>query len=76
VYAYENDVLYAFSFPFYADKGTRAYLLARYRLSRSIDLYARLAQTIYTNRNKSGSGLDLIEGNARTEIKAQMRIRF
>jgi hypothetical protein len=76
IYAYENDVLYAFSFPFYSDKGSRVYLLARYRLSRNIDLYARLAQTFYTNRNEIGSGLDLIEGNSRTEIKAQMRIRF
>lgn len=76
IYAYENDVLYAFSFPFYSDKGSRIYLLARYRLNRNIDLYARLAQTRYTNRNEIGSGLDLIEGNTRTEIKAQVRFRF
>ncbi|MBW6497015.1 MAG: helix-hairpin-helix domain-containing protein [Bacteroidales bacterium] len=76
IYVYENDVLYAFSFPFYADRGSRAYVLVRYRLSRNIDLYARLAQTWYSNRDSSGSGLDLIEGNTRTEIKAQMRIRF
>jgi hypothetical protein len=76
IYAYENDVLYAFSFPFYSDKGSRVYLLARYRLNRNIDLYARLAQTFYHNRDQIGSGLDLIEGNTRTEIKAQLRIRF
>ncbi len=76
IYVYENDVLYAFSFPFYADRGSRAYVLVRYRLNRNIDLYARLAQTWYSNRNSTGSGLDLIEGNTRTEIKAQMRIRF
>ncbi len=76
IYAYENDVLYAFSFPFYSDKGSRIYLLARYRMSRRIDLYARLAQTYYTNRYQIGSGLDTIEGNTRTEIKAQLRLRF
>ncbi len=76
VYAYENDVLYAFSFPFYSDKGTRVYLLARYRLSRSIDLYARVAQTFYTNRNEIGSGMDMIDGPSRTEIKAQLRLKF
>lgn len=76
IYAYENDVLYAFSFPFYSDKGSRIYLLARYRLNRNIDLYARLAQTFYTNRNQIGSGLDIIDGNTRTEIKAQLRVRF
>ena len=76
IYAYENDVLYAFSFPFYSDKGSRIYLLARYRLGRHIDLYARLAQTFYTNRQQIGSGLDLIEGNKRTELKAQIRVKF
>lgn len=76
IYAFENDVLYAFSFPFYSDKGSRAYVLVRYSLNRSIDLYMRLAQTWFTNRNSTGSGLDLIDGNTRTEIKAQMRLRF
>lgn len=76
IYAFENDVLYAFSFPFYSDKGHRAYLVARYRVNRNIDLQARIAQTIYTNRDQIGSGLDLIDGNTRTEIKAQMRVRF
>lgn len=76
IYAYENDVLYAFSFPFYSDKGHRAYIVARYRFNRNLDLQARLAQTVYTNRNQIGSGLDLIDGNTRTEIKAQMRLRF
>ena len=76
IYAYENDVLYAFSFPFYSDKGHRTYLVARYRVNRNIDLQARIAQTFYTNRDQIGSGLDLINGNTRTEIKAQMRVRF
>ncbi len=76
IYAYEHDVLYAFSFPFYSDKGIRAYLLVRYRIHRRVDLYMRLAQTVYTNRNSSGSGLDLIEGNTRTEVKAQLRYRL
>jgi len=76
IYAYENDVLYAFSFPFYSDKGHRVYIVARYRVNRNIDLQARLAQTVYTNRNEIGSGLDLTEGNSRTELKAQMRIKF
>jgi hypothetical protein len=76
IYAYENDVLYAFSFPFYSEKGHRAYIVARYRVNRNIDLQVRLAQTVYTNRNTIGSSLDMIDGNSRTEIKAQMRIRF
>lgn len=76
IYAYEHDVLYAFSFPFYSDKGSRTYLLARYRVHRQVDVYARLAQTWYANRDSVGSGLDLIEGNTRTELKVQVRLRF
>lgn len=76
IYAYEHDVLYAFSFPFMADKGVRTYLLLRYKVTRQIDLYTRLARTTFTNRNDSGSGLDQVEGNTRTEIKAQIRWRF
>ncbi len=76
IYAYEHDVLYAFSFPFMSDKGLRSYLLIRYRVTRKIDLYARMARTTYTNRTYSGSGLDRIEGNTRTEIKTQLRLRF
>jgi len=76
IYAFENDVLYAFSFPYYSDKGSRAYLLVRYSLSRNIDLYARFAQTWFSNRNSSGSGLDIVGGNTRTELKAQLRLRF
>ena len=76
IYAYEHDVLYAFSFPFMADRGLRSYLLVRYRATRQLDLYARLARTTYTNRIYSGSGLDRLEGNTRTEIKVQVRWRF
>ncbi len=76
IYAYENNVLYAFGFPFYSDRGSRAYLLIRYRLSRNIDIWARYAQTFYTNRNIIGTGLDEIEGNTRSEITAQIRFQF
>jgi hypothetical protein len=76
IYAYENDVLYAFSFPFYSYKGHRAYIVARYRINRFIDLQARIAQIVYTNRNEIGNGMDLTAGNTRTEVKAQLRVKF
>ncbi len=76
VYVYENNVLYAFGFPFYSDKGSRAYLLIRYGVTRNIDIWARYAQTFYTNRNTVGTGLEQIDGNMRSEITAQVRLRF
>ncbi len=76
IYAYEHDVLYAFSFPFYSDKGFRYYLLVKYQPLPRVDMYARWAGTVYYNRATVGSGLETIEGNTRTEIKLQLRYRF
>jgi len=76
IYAYENDVLYAFSVPAYYYKGSRSYLLVRYQASRRVDFWLRLSQTWFANTTTLGSGLDEIEGNTRSEIKAQVRFRF
>ncbi len=76
IYVYENNVLYAFGFPFYSDKGSRSYLLFRYKLTHNIDIWGRYAYTFYTNREYSGTGLDKIDGNTRSEITAQVRLRF
>ncbi|MDA3942362.1 MAG: hypothetical protein PF694_02345 [Bacteroidetes bacterium] len=76
VYAYENDVLYAFSIPAFYEKGTRIYLLAKWSVSSAIDIWARIGQTWYSNRNEIGTGLEMIEGNQRTDAKLQMRIKF
>lgn len=76
VYTYENDVLYAFSIPAFYEKGTRIYLLAKWSVSQSIDIWARIGQTWYSNRNEIGTGLEMIEGNHRTDAKIQMRIKF
>lgn len=76
LYAYEHDVLYAFSIPSYYYKGSRIYLLLKYELNRHISLWARYTQTFYTNQHEIGSGLNLIDGNRKSEIKAQVRIRL
>lgn len=76
IYAYENDLLYAFSVPAYYYKGSRAYLLVRYQASRKLDFWLRIGQTWYANTTSVGSGLDEIAGNTRSEIKMQIRIKF
>lgn len=73
IYAYENDVLYASSFPVYYDKGCRSYLNARFRISRNVDLWTRYAISYFPDRTEIGSGLDKIEGNSRSDIKLQIR---
>ena len=76
LYAYENDVLYAFSIPAYYYKGSRVYLMVRWKAARGLDFWARIAHTHFSDRDEVSSGLNLIEGSSRTELKVQMRITF
>ena len=71
IYAYENDVLYSFSVPALYGKGMRVYLLGKVKLFNALTLYARIGRTIYSDRNEIGSGLTLIEGNHKTDLKVE-----
>jgi hypothetical protein len=75
-YSYENDLLNDFSIPAYYNRGTRVYLNLRYRLNRSLITEARFARTYYTNVDVIGSGLDEINGPAKTDVKAQIKWEF
>lgn len=75
-YAYERDVLYAFSVPAFSGKGTRLYALLQLRPLRNLDVWLRYSLTHYRNQDTVGSGLDLIEGPRRSDVKAQVRYRF
>jgi hypothetical protein len=76
IYAYENDVLYAYSIPSYYYKGQRFYITAKYRIIREIDIWLRYARTVYDNQKTVGSGLDEIDDNHKSEVKAQVRFQF
>lgn len=76
IFAYENDVLYGFSIPGFQNKGTRFYVNGRYTLKKGVDFWLRYSFTQYNDRTTVGSGLDLIDGNSRSEIKAQIRFQF
>ncbi len=76
IYAYENDVLYAFSIPGLYYKGSRYYITLKYHVSRGIDVWLRFAQTVYTNKSEISSGVNAIDGPTRSELKAQVRFSF
>ncbi len=76
IYAYEHDVLYAFSVPAYYGRGIRTYLNLRYPLSEKIDLWMKYAMTAYNDRDRVGSGLSATEGNKRSDLTLQCRFRF
>ena len=72
VYAYENDVLYAFSVPALYGKGMRVYLLGKLKFLDALTLYARIGSTFYTDRETISSGLTQIEGNHKTDLKVEV----
>ncbi|HXA03092.1 MAG TPA: helix-hairpin-helix domain-containing protein [Cytophagaceae bacterium] len=75
-YAYERDVLYVFSIPALSGRGTRFYLLSQMRINRSTDIWFRYARTKYSDRQVIASGPEQINGNAKSELKFEIRYRF
>ncbi len=76
IYAYENDILYAFSVPAVYYKGSRAYISIKYSPKKNIDIWIKYGETYFSNKNTISSGLTEIAGNSKSEIKAQLRIIF
>jgi hypothetical protein len=76
IYAYEDDVLYNFTFGLYNGKGLRGYANLKYRLAKRIDLWGRYALYNYDNVETVGSGLDEINGKMKSEMRIQLRYQF
>ncbi len=76
VYAYENDVLYAVSFPAYFGEGMRFYLVSQYSISRKIDIWARIARTERFDGINIGSGNNALGVPHRTDVRLQVRYKF
>ena len=77
VYIYENDVLYGYSVPALYYKGQRAYIMVNWDITRNFEIWVRVAQNIYDNQTVLQSGsLNQINGNKKTELKLQARLKF
>jgi hypothetical protein len=76
IYTYENDLLYSFSVPAYFDKGQRVYLMLKWKIYSRMNMWFRIARTIYSDRVTVGSGSDLINGNHKTEVKVQLQVKL
>ncbi|BDS10230.1 ComEA family DNA-binding protein [Aureispira anguillae] len=76
IYAYENDVLYAFSVLPYYGQGLRYYFNINYRINQYLTAWFRFSQTYFVDREVISSGLGEIEGRTRSEIKIQLRAKF
>ena len=75
LYAYENDVYYAFTIGSYYYQGLKAYLMLRYKI-RNFSLWFRIARTHYLDRHEISSGLNQIDRPFKTEVRMQGMLRF
>ena len=80
IYAYEDDVLYNFTFGLYNGKGLRGYANLKYRLAKRLDVWGRYALYNYDGvegiEDTVGSGLDEIKGRMKSEMRLQLRYQF
>lgn len=77
VYAYEKDVLYAFSIPMNYGLGSRYYLNLRYKFNHQLSCWLKFAQTVYADgRTIIGSGHELIQGNRKSDIRFLLHYKF
>jgi hypothetical protein len=76
LYAYENDVLYSYSIPAYYGKGARIYGIFKFDVRRNIDIWFRIAQWTYTDRDYISSGNSMISGFRKTDCTVQLRMQF
>ena len=75
LYAYEHDLYQSFTVNSHYDRGWRAFLLVSYSY-RWFHFWLKLSQTFYLDKEEIGSGLDLIESKHKTELKAQIMVKW
>jgi hypothetical protein len=76
IYAFESNMLNVFYIPAHSGKGMRAYALLRYQFAKRFDLWLRYAVFIYENVTSIGTGPERINGNRRSDIGVQLRMRI
>ncbi len=74
VYIYENDVLYATSFPAYYGEGIRYYVLVKRPLLKNMDVWIKFAQS-RLDRNL-GSGWDELPSTVKSDFRIQLKYSF
>jgi hypothetical protein len=73
---YEYNLPLNFSTTALYDKGHRVYAYALLRITRHIQVSARYAVTIYSDKQEIGSSNDKIIGNKRQEIGLQLHLKL
>ena len=73
---YEKGLLYTFNIPSFYGQGERYTLHARYELNKHIIFQAKYAMTHYRDRDVISSDLEQIDGNMKSDLYLQLRLKF
>ncbi|MDD4823051.1 MAG: helix-hairpin-helix domain-containing protein [Bacteroidales bacterium] len=76
VWLYENGGLYASSMTSLYGHGYRLGASAGYKIQENLTLWARYAQTTYSNRKFIGSALEEIKGNRKSDVSFYIQWLF
>lgn len=76
LYAYEHDVLYAFSIPMLYGKGCRYYFNLKYSVNKQLSFWLKYSQTSYLNKSVIGTDLEEIAGNKKRDVRLLVRWVF
>jgi hypothetical protein len=76
MYAYENDVPNAFSVPALSGKGSRCYLMVKFRILNQAECWIRYSRTFYSDVTQISDGPAAISGNSKSDIHVMMKIKF
>ncbi|MDR0687748.1 MAG: helix-hairpin-helix domain-containing protein [Prevotellaceae bacterium] len=76
IYAYERDVLYAFSVPACYGQGARWFVNLQWQPTDRVSVWLRCAQTSYFDRTSTGSNLTLIDSSHHTDVKLQLVVKL
>ncbi len=74
IYAYENNVLYGYSFPSFMGKGWRTYINMSWKPLKRLTCYLKSGFIIYPERDSISSGVTEVKGNKLYDIAFQIRL--
>ncbi len=74
IYSYEKEVLYQFKTTVFYGKGLRYYINLKFKPSSKLVMWLRFSNTKYFDRESIGTGVELIKGSSKSEIKIQLQI--
>lgn len=76
IYAYENNVLYGYSFPAFMGEGWRTYLNLSWKPVGRVTCYLKAGFIVYPKQETISSGVSQVDGNKLYDLTFQLRLKI